>query len=143
MTDSINLTKIIKEVWPDEIYNFGLSNCTEEMLISIADNSSSVFLDTEHKQTIELKNIVEFIKEHEINKVELIKINIEGGEYALLEGLIESGLIKNFHNIQLQFHDFIIPNASERMNTIQNKMIETHYITYQYEFVWENWRLRE
>ena len=83
--------------------------------------------------------IDDFLNEHNIRSVNLIKINIEGGEYDLLEHIIDSGEISIFENIQVQFHDFV-PHASERMLKIQKELIKTHYLTYQYEFVWENWK---
>ena len=71
-----------------------------------------------------------------------MKINIEGGEYDLLEHFLESGFIKNINNIQIQFHDFI-PNAEERMKKIQYELEKTHSLTYQYPFVWENWQRKQ
>lgn len=125
-----------------KIYNFGLAGKDSEMQISMSDNSSSVFLITENSETIQLKSIVDFLKINNIEKVDLIKINIEGGEYEVLESLLENNLITIFDNIQVQFHDFIIENAQERMNKIQIELAKTHKLTYQYDFVWENWKLK-
>lgn len=125
-----------------KIYNFGLAGKDDEMQISMSDNSSSVFLKTENSETIQLKSIVDFIRVNNITKVDLIKINIEGGEYEVLESLLENNLIGIFENIQVQFHDFLFENAKERMNAIQEKLKLTHQTTYQYEFVWENWKLK-
>ena len=36
--------------------------------------------------------------------VDLIKINIEGGEYELLEAILDNNLAKAFDNLQIQFH---------------------------------------
>ena len=70
-----------------------------------------------------------------------MKINIEGAEYDLLEHLIDTGLISNIHNIQVQFHDFV-SNAEQRMIMLQKELEKTHGLTYQYPFVWENWRVK-
>lgn len=121
----------------------GLSNTTRKESIALLDNSSSVFAKDANTVEIQLKNVLEFLDEYEIIKVDLIKINIEGGEYDLLESLIDNGKIILFRNIQVQFHDFVIPNAKERMNRIQKALSKTHSLTYQYEFVWENWELNE
>jgi FkbM family methyltransferase len=125
-----------------KIYNYGLAGKDEVMQISMSDNSSSVFLKTEDSETIQLKSIVNFIKENNFQSVDLIKLNIEGGEYELLEALIENNLINIFKNIQVQFHDFLLEDGKERMNRIQENLSKTHQITYQYEFVWENWKLK-
>ena len=71
--------------------------------------------------------------------IDLMKINIEGAEYDLLEHLIENKFVENIKDIQVQFHDFV-PNAEARMKNIQAGLSKTHYLTYQYPFVWENWR---
>lgn len=120
-------------------FNFGLAGNDANLRISLSDNSSSVYLNTENTETIELKSIVEFIKINNIKEVDLIKINIEGGEYELLESLIDNDCVCFFKNIQVQFHDFLIDNAKERMYEIQKNLSKTHKLTYQYEFVWENW----
>lgn len=125
-----------------KMYHFGLAGKDEEMQISMSDNSSSVFLKTDDSETIQLKSIVNFIKENNIQTVDLIKLNIEGGEYELLEALIENDLIGIFKNIQVQFHDFLLENGKERMHKIQENLSKTHETTYQYEFVWENWKLK-
>jgi FkbM family methyltransferase len=121
----------------------GLSNVTKTERISLNDNASSVFVKSSKSIAIRLKNINEFLEEHQIEKVDLIKINIEGGEYDLLESLIEQKKITCFENIQVQFHDFVIPDAKERMDNIQRALSETHFLTYQFEFVWENWQLKK
>jgi FkbM family methyltransferase len=124
-------------------YCVGLSDRDGTAEISVSDISSSLYIKNTETVTIQLKSIVAFIKEHQINSVDLMKLNIEGAEYDLLESLLDSGLIGLFKNIQVQFHDFIIPNAKERMNRIQERLSATHRLTWQYEFVWENWQRKE
>ena len=124
------------------VFNYGLSNKSQNIKISLTDNASSAFIDAPLFENISLISIVDFIQTNEIKKVDLIKINIEGGEFDVLEALIENNLISIFLNIQVQFHDFIIENAKERMNKIQLELSKTHQLTYQYEFVWENWKLK-
>ena len=52
-------------------------------------------------------------------------------------------MIAKFGNIQVQFHDFVIENAEERVNNIRKALSLTHVQTWCYEFVWENWELRK
>lgn len=80
---------------------------------------------------------------HNIEVVDLIKINIEGGEYDLLDEIIANNWLSKFKNIQVQFHDFVIENPRERMEKIQKELAKTHQLTYQYDFVWENWKLND
>lgn len=73
-----------------------------------------------------------------IDFIDLMKINIEGAEYDLLEHILNRDLAGRINNIQVQFHNFI-ENCGERMFAIQKKLGETHQLTYQYLYVWENW----
>lgn len=122
-----------------KVFNYGLSNETKKLKINFSNDGSS-FNTKSNGQTIdcEVKSIVEFIKENDFKKIDLIKINIEGDEFALLNTLLDNNMITLFDNIQVQFHSFI-ENANEMRNEIQNKLSKTHHLTYNYDFVWENW----
>ncbi|MBW7675619.1 FkbM family methyltransferase [Chryseobacterium chendengshani] len=123
-------------------YNFGLADRSFDTEINISDNASSIFSVGGVKTKIRLESITDFIENKHIESVDLIKINIEGGEYDLLESLIKQKLVDKFKNIQVQFHDFVIDNARDRMEKIQHELSKTHELTYQYDFVWENWTLK-
>lgn len=131
----VNRFKANKKI---HVFTYGLGGRDEKLELSLSANGSSVFIDTPEKETIAIKKASNFFKEAGITNVDLMKINIEGGEYDLLEHLIETGLIKNIKNIQVQFHDFV-PNARERMEAIQTELKKTHHTTYSHEFIWENW----
>jgi len=125
-----------------KVFHFGLSDKNEKLKISLTDNSSSVYINSDQFEVIQLSSIIDFINDNNITKVDLIKINIEGGEYEVLEALLANNMISIFTNIQVQFHDFIVDNAKDRMNNIQKELSKTHELTYKYEFVWENWKLK-
>lgn len=122
------------------VHKIGLSNINKKEKICLNNDSTSLFKKDGEYQEIQLVKISEFFKKNNINIIDLIKINIEGGEYDLLNDLIEANLIKNIKNIQVQFHNFV-PEAEKRMKKIQEILKSTHHITYQYPFVWENWEL--
>lgn len=125
------------------VFHFGLAEQTTESNISKCLDKSSIFLnDNSPKERISLKKISDFLSENSISHIDLMKINIEGGEYGLLEHLIDTGYIQIIDNIQVQFHNNI-PNAIFRLEKIQKELSRTHYITYQYPFIWENWRRLE
>jgi FkbM family methyltransferase len=120
-----------------QVLDYGLSGMNAKREIALAYDSSSTHKEG-NKIEIQLVDVVAFMEEHGINEVDLMKINIEGDEYDLLDRLISSGKIKAIRNIQVQFHDFV-SGAPERMNDIKINLSKTHKPTYQYEFVWENW----
>jgi FkbM family methyltransferase len=123
-------------------FNFGLAEIDKESEISVDGIASSTYIKNKRNETIIFKNAVSFFLDNKIEKIDLMKINIEGGEYDLLDLLISSGFIEKINNIQVQFHSFV-PNARARMENIQKQLSITHFPTYSYEFVFENWRLKE
>ena len=137
-----NIDKRFEKNTKIRVYKFGLGAKTERVEFSVMDNGSSIYGSGGQKEIVEIRSVLEFIKTNEIHAVDLMKINIEGGEYELLESLIKCGLINNIKNVQVQFHDFIIPDAARRMKRIQDALAETHRLTYQFPFVWENWTLK-
>ncbi|MBS1572457.1 MAG: FkbM family methyltransferase [Bacteroidetes bacterium] len=122
-----------------KIFNYALGNKNDtELIFMNADSSSTIKMEGTPEE-ITFKRFDETMKELGIGHIDLIKINIEGGEYDLLDYLIETGWTNKIDNIQVQFHDFF-PNAQERMRKIQTLLGSSHFLTYQFEFVWENWQ---
>lgn len=122
------------------VHTFGLDRKFEKQLLGVDADATSLFKTSDNANVVEveLKCAKDFIQAGNFERIDLMKINIEGGEYSLLEHLIEEDLIKNIQNIQVQFHHFM-PNAKERMAAIQANLKKTHRLTYQFEFLWENW----
>ena len=125
-------------------FNFGISNESRTELITLADNSSSTerLITDRPTQEISLVCINDFCNKYNIDHISLIKLNIEGGEYDLLESIIQGGLINKINHLQIQFHNFV-PNANERRNYIRKLLKKTHKEIYCYEFIWESWSLIE
>ncbi len=123
------------------VHRFGLITENQIVQISVNRNSSSLHKPGNDVRDARLVRAVDFMRENRIEKIDLMKINIEGGEYDLLEDLIDSGFVRNIRNIQVQFYDFV-PDGEQRMVMIQNELRKTHRLTYQYPFVWENWRIK-
>ncbi|MBN2516809.1 MAG: FkbM family methyltransferase [Deltaproteobacteria bacterium] len=120
------------------VYQLGLSNETKKVMISHSADGSSI-VRGQGDEEINLIRAIDFIRENNIQKIDLLKINIEGGEYDLLDHLISSKFVSNIDDIQVQFHNFF-PEAKDRMKQIHVGLSRTHYVTWQYEFVWENWK---
>lgn len=121
-----------------KIFNFGLGNKDESLEISISRDSSSIFEKNGNKEIISINDFVKFLDENNVKNVQLLKINIEGAEYDVLEYLLSSGKITTFESIYVQFHRFI-PDCVERRNKIIEKLKETHNLVFCYDFIWEKW----
>lgn len=138
----IYYSKILHKLNSDSkisVYNFGLSDKNQSAKIALINDASSVYKNNNAQINIYLKDIYDFLKENDISKIDLIKINIEGGEYTLLKRMIDKKIIERCSDIQVQFHDFI-NDAEEIREEIRNSLSKTHFLTYDYPFVWENWQ---
>ena len=122
------------------VHQFGLAQSNQTASLSLADNASSIFGSEGPSETISLIDVQQFLDEQKLSTVDLMKINIEGGEYDLIDRIIETGIISRVTDIQVQFHDFV-PDARNRRTAIQGRLQRTHKLTYEYPFVWENWRI--
>ncbi len=122
-----------------KIFNFGLSKSDELTSITLSDNGSSVYRRGEANASIRLRDIRSIVDELGIKRIDLIKINIEGGEYVLLSRMLEEDILPICQDLQIQFHRFY-PNAKRLRGEIRNGLKRTHALTYDYPFIWENWR---
>jgi FkbM family methyltransferase len=116
------------------LFDFGLSNFNGEIEFDLMEDRSR---PGEGKYAAPMRDVAEVIT----TPIDLININIEGGEYTLLERMIESGVAKLCRNIQVQFHDDY-PNCIELRDKIREGLAKTHIESYVYPFVWESWRLK-
>lgn len=110
--------------------------------ISIDGDASSALIQSVNHIEVPVLCFSEVFVKHGWKEIALMKINIEGGEYDLLQHILDSNLAKNIKNIQVQFHDFV-PDASSRMIKIQERLRATHELTYYFPFIWENWKLKD
>lgn len=122
-------------------YEFGLASKDMKMRINSDEFSSSAFVNKNDSTLVEiqLNSFTHFMEENNITNINLLKINIEGGEFDLLLHLIKQDWLKHIVNIQIQFHEFV-DNAVSMRNDIRETLHKTHELTYDYEFVWESWK---
>lgn len=122
-------------------YPFAIGEKNGEEEITVAADSSSIYGGGSGSPTVKITTIS---PKHFLSivppKIDLIKINIEGGEYPLLSTLLFTRDEANrFRDIQVQFHSFV-EDAEMKRQTLREVLSYTHHLTYDYEFVWENWR---
>ena len=124
------------------VYPFGLGARSRTEPLYGQGDSTSVFQRSKgaESQPLPIRALAETWQELDLHFVELMKINIEGGEYELLEALITTKLIRRVRDVQVQFHK-IVPGAPARRRLLQDQLAATHRLTYSIPFVWENWTL--
>ena len=119
-----------------KIFNYGLEGHSYAGPISRFEEASSMFYTSFDRkdEKVEIQDVV-----NEINgPVDLLALNCEGGEYGILERLIQTDQIVNVKNILVQFHPFIA-DCQCRRHTIRETLKRTHKEKYSYDFCWEAW----
>ena len=122
-----------------KLFPFGLAGSNRKETISLDGAGTSTYRATGKTEEIELRSASEFFAEHAVPEIDLLKVNIEGGEYDLLDHLIETGLIRRVKELQVQFHEDVLPDADRRMRAIQAGLSATHRLKWQHEWIWESW----
>lgn len=125
-----------------KLYNFGLSNTAGTFTLYDALRDGATFLPNDHKDTVEaeIKNVRDFIESEKIECIKLMSINIEGGEFELLQYLIGVKLIHRVERLMIQWHA-PTRNAHVIQVNIQNTIAKTHEMLWNHG-AWEAWRLR-
>ncbi len=122
------------------VHDRGLGGRTRKESISVQAHASSVFTGAGQHEDILIWDVAEWAREEKVGRIDLLKINIEGGEYELLDRLVDTGLVGSIGNIQVQFHSFV-PDAVQKRDRLRARLRQTHTCTWDYTFVWENWAL--
>ena len=68
----------------------GLGSSSKNLSISKSHDASSVFGDKGASEEIRIISLIDYMNENHHDYIDLIKINIEGGEYELLDAMFTS-----------------------------------------------------
>jgi len=88
---------------------------------SIVFNHFKESMVTHKIKTITLEDLILLFNLKENEKIDILKIDIEGGEYDLLLNSKEETM-KKFKQISIEFHDFINPSLRDLNKEIINKL---------------------
>jgi len=124
------------------LHAYGLGNRDSEIPICRKGLGSSAFAK-EKASDLEwdvgkIRDVVAALDELDLTDVGLMKLNIEGGEYDLLERMIATDRLKSVDTFLIQFHEWL-PRAHVRRRRIRKHLAQTHELAWDYPFVWEKW----
>lgn len=125
------------------VFRAGLSNRDETAEFDLDADASGAFGSTGTKSVrVSLWDAERFLSQCGTDEWHLAKLNIEGGEYALLNRLIDTGRIVSIKHIQVQFH-LNVPDARREYKKLIKRLRQTHMLEWRYPFVWESWVRRD
>ena len=123
------------------VHDFALGSTDGTLTLSDDGDASSSFRNSQRTVSGRVVSVARFFEDHNIPFIDLIKINIEGGEYDLLPALVEAGAMLRVGVIQVQFHLFSEDDLHRR-EKIREMLAKTHSCDWSYDFVWEQWSSR-
>lgn len=111
---------------------------------SIAANGTSEFRTTEGTDSVEAQvvDVSQVFNQLGDESVACLKLNIEGGEYEVLERLLETNQIIRCKSLLIQFH-YQPEDWERRRKAIEARLQRTHVQEWCYPMVWEKWVLRD
>lgn len=137
------LADVAREHEGVHIREYGLGGRDETVRVSRTNMGSSVFVNPRSGEQVEwtdahIRDVAAVWDELGWDRVAVLKVNIEGGEYDLLERLSDAGLLARVDCLLVQFHDWI-PNGYARRRAIRRTLAETHDEAWCYDWAWEKW----
>lgn len=121
------------------ILKVGIGIKNTEKVMYVNGDGTSFNTEIGEAITVEIRTVESVLNQWNLEKIDLLQVNIEGDEYELLQHMIDTGLINKFKNLQVQFH-LGIKDAVAKHESICEGLIEKGFkIKYSYPYVWEAW----
>lgn len=137
--------KAMKKTFADEprvqVFEYGLSAADEKASLALSGPGSSIYEDSGAFGSIdvEIRDVAAVFDELDLDEIDLLKVNIEGGEYDLFDRLFETGWMPRVRLVLIQFHEWH-PKAYRRRREIRRALSRDHEEVWNYPWVWEYWR---
>ena len=135
------LQKRMKKFKKINVYNYGIGKIDQSIGVELRGVQTSAVNQVDNPDEIVIIKSIDNIEELKNIKIDLFHINIEGGEYALLDAMIESSMIEKIKTLEVQFHEWYptIKLSKSLRKRIHQNLLHTHQLVYSYDFVWEQW----
>jgi FkbM family methyltransferase len=119
------------------VINKAIAHKGGEMALCV-DGDKSGFFGKGSMTQVDCLTLDKAMSELHVQQIDLLKLNIEGAEYDVLDHMIKNKITDKCKNIQVQFHTFV-PDYQNKYDTIADELSKTFRLTYRYPFIWENW----
>lgn len=123
------------------VHPVGVGDTDTIRLLSVLDDETSEFIRSWKKEQCVFRSFFNVWNHLKIDRLDVLHMNIEGGEYAVFRSILAHGLLPKIKTIIVQFH-YPDRHSADRQ-AIQAHLRRTHRCVYDYAFVWERWDLIE
>jgi FkbM family methyltransferase len=131
-----------KENLKVEVLPFGIGPQTRKVKFIIKGDMSGPLADSGEERNVKILSMAALTGILGLASYDLIKINIEFGEYPLLEDMLKKAYITMFKNLQIQFHGKGHPDFEKSRHAIRERLAETHEEQWCFPWCWESWRIK-
>jgi len=120
------------------ICNKAISDSIGEAVFGVNGTSSGFYCENpDRTETVAVLDIASTISNF---KIDLMKINVEGAEYKILDRILSVGAANQISNFLIQFHN-IVPDHEMRRQNIHIGLSKTHNLVFDFPYVWEHWKI--
>ncbi len=124
------------------VHPVALGNASGSFTMSELGDATSAYRDEGTQVECRVAEACSYLAQAGIDRIDLMKMNIEGAEYELLEHLESGGLMPRIRTLLVQFHEFG-PGDAERRDKVRAVLSHTHKEDWCYPFIWEQWSRRD
>ncbi|XP_069137254.1 uncharacterized protein [Argopecten irradians] len=124
------------------IFNFGIGNKSAKTSVKLSMDGTSSFNTINADVNIRLVGARPFFLGIGLGffDVDLLTMNCEGCEFAVLDFLLDSKLINNIRNVQFQPHKLDrVADSVYRYCEYEERLKRTHQLVFRHPFWWESW----
>jgi FkbM family methyltransferase len=123
----------------------GLGAHMRRETFGIKGDMTGIVAPTEESEEVQLLDaaavVNAWLAEFNRHTLSLLKLNVEGCEFEIMEALLDSGTMARIDYVQVQPHN-IIPHAEARWEAIRNRMAITHRMTFDAPWCWTGWEIK-
>ena len=125
------------------LHPFGLGGRDRTEMLAVGGAGSSVFVAPDAPgfhgaEAVELRDVDGVLRSLGIERIDLVKVNIEGGEYELFDRFHDTGWLGRTGTVFVQFHEFA-PDAYRARRRVRRALEHTHRCTWSHTWVFERW----
>lgn len=115
---------------------FAAGGKSRKGIFGVSGDSSGKYSFSNKTEEVQLMDISEVISN--FGPFHVLEMNIEGSEYEVLRRLIETGQIGEIETMLIQFHKIDSMSVDNRADILR-ELKKTHFIRFNYDWVWERW----
>ena len=110
----------------DFIESIGRWNTLASTVVPEMNEIWGLKLDRDNPQTVKATSLSDFLDNFDEEDYIVMKLDVEGSEYALIEDLFETGKIHMIDELFLEWHDHFFPHLKAKGNELRTKLIGTN-----------------